>query len=283
MLVRSSLASPWWIPRWLVRLGYRIVDILIDAALASPINELRAELGQAPVTRIMDRWWNSSDLVLACFPDWLSPARADWPAKCQQVGFPDFNPQHGQALSAEVESFLDSGDAPIIFAHSAAVKQLDGFVDHSIAAARTMGYRSIFLGVDPPDHHEADVCFRPAEPHHLLLPRSAALVHHGGLGTALAAIRAGIPQLCVPQMLDQPANARSITQLGMGNTLSWKRYRASDLVRKLKPLLVEPRYREATRRYQQLLRSAPNACEQAADAIEAIFPTAEGSTGSRPS
>jgi UDP:flavonoid glycosyltransferase YjiC (YdhE family) len=40
-------------------------------------------------------------------------------------------------------------------------------------------------------------------PHAKLFPRVAAVVHHGGSGTTSAALRAGVPQVIVPHMMDQ--------------------------------------------------------------------------------
>ncbi|WP_344336467.1 nucleotide disphospho-sugar-binding domain-containing protein, partial [Kitasatospora putterlickiae] len=49
-----------------------------------------------------------------------------------------------------------------------------------------------------------------------LLPSCAAIVHHGGAGTALTALVHGVPQLVVPRLADQPANAAVIHARGVG-------------------------------------------------------------------
>jgi UDP:flavonoid glycosyltransferase YjiC (YdhE family) len=53
-------------------------------------------------------------------------------------------------------------------------------------------------------------------PHEWLLPQTAAVVHHGGAGTTGAAVRAGVPQLAVPHVGDQPYWGRRVAQLGIG-------------------------------------------------------------------
>ena len=45
-------------------------------------------------------------------------------------------------------------------------------------------------------------------PFRQLLPRCAAIVHHGGIGTTAAALTAATPQLVLPLAWDQPDNAR---------------------------------------------------------------------------
>lgn len=44
----------------------------------------------------------------------------------------------------------------------------------------------------------------------------AAIVHHGGAGTTMAATRSGMPQVIVPQIADQPYWAGRVADLGIG-------------------------------------------------------------------
>jgi UDP:flavonoid glycosyltransferase YjiC (YdhE family) len=55
-----------------------------------------------------------------------------------------------------------------------------------------------------------------AVPHDWLLPRSRAMIHHGGAGTVAACLRAGIPAVVVPFMADQFFWGRRIHDLGAG-------------------------------------------------------------------
>ncbi|MBE1500350.1 UDP:flavonoid glycosyltransferase YjiC (YdhE family) [Amycolatopsis lexingtonensis] len=47
-----------------------------------------------------------------------------------------------------------------------------------------------------------------------LLPRADLVVHHGGSGTTLGALAAGVPQLVLPQGADQFANAAALVDAG---------------------------------------------------------------------
>jgi len=53
-------------------------------------------------------------------------------------------------------------------------------------------------------------------PLHHLLDGSAAVVHHGGSGTTMAALAAGVPQLILPHGADQFINASAVAGLGIG-------------------------------------------------------------------
>jgi sterol 3beta-glucosyltransferase len=53
-------------------------------------------------------------------------------------------------------------------------------------------------------------------PHAWLFPRMAAVVHHGGAGTTAEGLRAGIPAVIVPFIVDQPFWAARVRTLGVG-------------------------------------------------------------------
>jgi UDP:flavonoid glycosyltransferase YjiC (YdhE family) len=67
-------------------------------------------------------------------------------------------------------------------------------------------------GLDLPDN------VRPAGyvPLGPLLATSTAVIHHGGAGTTLTALDAGVPQIVVPQGADGPINAAAVAAAGCG-------------------------------------------------------------------
>ena len=70
-----------------------------------------------------------------------------------------------------------------------------------------------------------------------LLPRCAALVHHGGIGTSSQALRAGTPQLVVPHAHDQPDNAARLVRLGVARKLEVGKFKRARITRTLSELL----------------------------------------------
>jgi sterol 3beta-glucosyltransferase len=52
-------------------------------------------------------------------------------------------------------------------------------------------------------------------PHDWLFPRTAAVVHHAGAGTTGAGLRAGVPAVPVPVLVDQPFWAARLHRLGV--------------------------------------------------------------------
>jgi MGT family glycosyltransferase len=56
-------------------------------------------------------------------------------------------------------------------------------------------------------------------PQTAVLHHAAAVVSHAGSGMVLAALAAGVPQLCLPHFADQPLNASAVADAGAGLTL----------------------------------------------------------------
>jgi sterol 3beta-glucosyltransferase len=61
-----------------------------------------------------------------------------------------------------------------------------------------------------------DVYVTEFVPYDWLLPRVAAVIHHGGAGTTAAGLRAGKPTVVCPFVADQPFGGRRVAGLGVG-------------------------------------------------------------------
>jgi UDP:flavonoid glycosyltransferase YjiC (YdhE family) len=76
-----------------------------------------------------------------------------------------------------------------------------------IEALRRTGQRAIMLGgwagLGETEKLPNTILGLDEAPHDWLLPRAAAIAHHGGAGTTAAALRAGTPSIIVPFFGDQ--------------------------------------------------------------------------------
>jgi UDP:flavonoid glycosyltransferase YjiC (YdhE family) len=142
-----------------------------------------------------------------------------------------------------------------------------------VRAAEVIGCRALLLvGRDP---RNRPTCALPPAmltveyaAHAALFPRAAAVVHHGGIGTTAAALRAGRPMLVVPHAHDQPDNAFRARRLGVARVLNADRYRADRAAAHLRTLLTVASYRTRARVVaDQIARE--NGARTAADTIAA--------------
>jgi rhamnosyltransferase subunit B len=239
-------------PRWMKQVLFALVDALIlDRNLKQPLNAFRATLGLAPVQRVMDRWMNSPQLVLAMFPEWFAAAQPDWPANTHAVGFAQFDA--GESESAEqAEAFLEAGPPPIVFTPGSAGSTMQQFFSESVQAAGRIGARAMLVTNFPeqvPRNLPADIQVFRYLPFSRLLPRSALLVYHGGIGTLAQGIKAGVPHLVVPHAYDQFDSGWRIERLGLGRCIPASHYRATRVAPVLRGLLEDAAVSQRCRQF----------------------------------
>jgi len=216
--------------------------------------------------------------LLAASPHVVPPA-PDWPDTLTQTGWwfrPDASPWRPPDALA---SFLDAGDPPVHLGFGSMpthdpASVLRSFLD----AVRRVGRRGVVSagwarlgrdGLRPGDLPDRVLAIEEA-PHEWLFPRCAAVVHHGGGGTTAAAFRAGVPQVVVPHIADQPYWGRRVHDLGCGPApLPRKHFRASALTAALEEALA-PASVEAARRMGRLVDAEDGAAD-AARAVAAVL------------
>ncbi|HEX5894677.1 MAG TPA: glycosyltransferase [Thermoleophilaceae bacterium] len=94
-----------------------------------------------------------------------------------------------------------------------------------------------------------------------VLGHAAAAVVHGGTGSTLGALAAGVPLVVVPLFADQPQNARRVAEVGAGLAVEPNREDVGATARPLRDaiesVLSEPSYGERARALADELRAEP--------------------------
>lgn len=94
-----------------------------------------------------------------------------------------------------------------------------------------------------------------------LLPYVSAIVCHGGSGTVLGALAAGVPLVVVPMFADQPANAEQVEAAGAGIAVPLERATAATVATALTRLLDEPAFTARARTIASSIADLPHARE----------------------
>jgi len=230
-------------PRWIKRSFWWLVDrFLIDPLVVPQLNAFRRELGLPSVSRVFRHWVHSPQRVIGLFPDWFAPPQPDWPQALHLTGFPLYDESDQQQLSPALVEFLDAGSPPIVFTPGSANQNAASFFRAAIDAVARLNRRAVLLtrytehlpSLPPTVLHE------PYAPLSRLLPRCAALVHHGGIGTLAQGLAAGIPQLTMPMGFDQPDNTSRLLRLGVARWSEPSRFSGETAARVLDALLSDP-------------------------------------------
>jgi rhamnosyltransferase subunit B len=263
------------LPVWAKRAMWWLVDRwLLDPMIVPELNRWRGELGLEPVSRVFKQWLHAPHRVIGLFPAWFAPIQADWPPQLQLTGFPLYDEADEHALSAGLQAFLDRGTPPILFTPGSANRAAALFFAAALDAAHRLGRRALFLTQYPeqlPAPLGADAWHEPYVPFSQVLPRCAAIVHHGGIGTCAQGLAAGVPQLTMPLGFDQPDNTARLSRLGVGRWVSPRRFQGERVAVELAALLGDSGVAERCEHWAQQMRGS-NALADTAAALEGLIP-----------
>jgi rhamnosyltransferase subunit B len=267
-LMDSRLGFLEHLPRWAWRSVFFLIHKAIDAKL-SGVNTVRAELGlRQPVRGILRDWWMSRERVLALFPDWYAPRRADWPPQAVLTRFPPYDGD--LALDPAAEQFLAEGPPPILFTPGSANMWGKPFFEAAAGACQRLGRRGMLVSgysEHVPAGLPRGVRRFDRLPFSRIFARCAAVVHHGGVGTSAQGLAAGVPQLIMPMAHDQPDQAQRLKRLGVGDSLLPRHFHAEAVAAKLKHLLESEKTASACLRAKALM-AAQMPPEQVADVLQ---------------
>lgn len=264
----GSMSIPRWTPLFWRRLLWQVANrVSIDPATLPSLNAGRALRGLPPVTGFLEHMVRAPDAAINLFPSWFAPRQTDWPPHITGGDFPRaddgatphlspspaLSPFPAQSplppapplspLAPALEQFLAAGPAPIGFTPGTGHQHAAGHFNMALDALGRLGRRGLFITphrAQVPDSLPPHVMWVAEAPFNALLPRLAALVHHGGIGTMAEAFRARVPQLVVPSAFDQFDNAARARQLGVARVILSRRLSARRLHHGLGELLASP-------------------------------------------
>ncbi|MEK7950424.1 glycosyltransferase [Luteolibacter soli] len=240
--VMHGAPVPQGAPVWMKKIQWAIAEKVVDRHVLPELNRFRARHGLAP-TRGVLRGWHSPDRVIALFPEWYAAPQPDWPEQVIQTGFPLFDESEQREVPQELEDFLNDGEPPVVFTPGSAMDRGHEFFDEAVKAMKLLGKRAVLISrfddTIPADLPKGVRHFSYV-PFSQVLPRAAAMVYHGGIGTCAQTLRAGIPHLLMPMAHDQLDNLSRVHDLGTGDGLPPKRFKAKQIAATLDRLLHDP-------------------------------------------
>lgn len=178
--------------------------------------------------------------VVGLFPAWFVPAGAAVPPEARFTGFPLYDGPEGE-LSAALDAFLRDGPPPVVLFGGSNGTRAREVLGRALAACRRLGRRAVVVSRDPTAPaaaRDGDALAVPYAPFGRLLPRAAAVVHHGGIGTIGRCLAAGVPQLALTANFETPENAAAMAALGVGEAVPAADATAPAVAERLEGLLA---------------------------------------------
>lgn len=207
-----------------------------EEVIGGHVNRLRAQRGLPPLQETVIRWSYSPDLVVGFFPEWFAPRKAHWPQNTQHTPFP-LPPVSDQELDPQLTACCQAAVKPLVIIAGTFNLDPEGFLRTMYELCERLQRPGILLGwrgpapQDPPENFH----IRSFVPLSALLPHADLFIHHAGVGTLAEGIRAGIPQIALPHIVQQKGLGKCIETLGLGYSLETKTLTADQL----QPLAIQ--------------------------------------------
>ena len=217
---------------------------LFDKGLED-LNAARRANGLKPLEHVLDQFLEADRLLILTsrafeFPQYSPPPQVRFcgPRLDDPAWAGEWEPPTGDAplvLVGLSSTFMDHADVLQRIASALGDLPVRGLV--------TTGPALDPAAIDAP----ANVDVIRSAPHSQVLPHAAAVVTHGGHGTVIKALAAGVPQICLPLGRDQLDNAARVEAHGAGLRLKPKAKPAA-IARAVRRVLDDERFAEGARR-----------------------------------
>jgi MGT family glycosyltransferase len=233
------------------------VTLAVFRSWMPALNRVRAEVGLPPV-RGLPGLMARADRVLVCSSPSYDFGSGSVPANVRYVG-PQLDDDPGEG-SGEWGAG-EPGQPLVLVGLSSTVMHQEALLQRAADAlgqAQVRGLVTTGPAVDPAVISvPPDVTVTRWVRHADVLPHCSAVITHGGHGTVMKALIAGVPLIVVPLGRDQPDNAGRVVYAGAGVRLR-KNATVSALRVAISRVIEDPRYRAAAQHMAARLAAERN-------------------------
>ncbi len=242
-----------------------------SAPLMAPLDEVRRDLGLAPDPNGEEIF---RYLALALMPpSWVGPDEELPPtAHFVRQAPPD------NAAAGDLLLWLGARPPgrPLVHATlgTTEVTRTPGLYEAILAGLRD---EPIDLVVAVGEHRDL-ASFGPQPPHvrieryvdhGALLPRCDVVVTHGGRGTVMGCLGAGVPLVVIPMQGDQPRNAQRCADLGVGRAVGPEERTSAVIQAAVRAVLADPTFRRNAERLRDEINALPG-MDRAVELLERL-------------
>ncbi len=265
----GALAAARWagIPHLQVTIGMAELSHAVIEVTGDPLREL-ALLAGLPEDALVRA--AADEPLLSSVPDRLDRAGDDAYVDTVAFRYRDQPP----TLTAEPLPSWGDPEAPLVYVTFGSVtgllppfagvfrQALDGLAELPLRVLMTVGRRVDPASLGPSSSNARVEAWRPQEQ---VLSSAAAMLGHGGFGTTMGALAAGVPQVVAPIFSsDQRINARHVAAVGAGCAIDPGPDVIERACREVMTMLEDPSYRRSAQAVAAEIAALPSAAEAVA-------------------
>ncbi len=261
--------------QWLNKPSFLLAQQIMWQSFRSADNKARQQVLQLPASLFWGPFSSlkgSKQAVLYGYSSYVLPQPRDWNAFQHVTGYWFLDPPQNWEPPADLLHFLQSGPPPVYIGFgSMTSSKPEEAADLVLEALARTGQRGVLYegwGGLKKEQLPESVFMTGSVPHTWLFPRMAAVVHHGGVGTAAAGFAAGVPSIITPFFADQPFWGQRAYELGVGpKPIARKRMTVDNLTAAIEHAISDEEMRKKAALLGERIR-AENGVAQAVHVIE---------------
>lgn len=198
----------------------KAIGVLVNPFMVRPYNKIRTNLGLQKVKTFYDLV--SPYLNLIPINSVVYPPDKYWEKKNKVVGYWLLEEDEEYQPSDLLKNFIEAGKPPIIISLGAMgfeaeeeKKKLDIFINSinkTDMRAIIQGFNKTLQNYSLPEN----VISIGNVPHSWLFQQAYCVIHHGGFSTTATVLKAGVPSIVIPHVLDQNLWAQKVYELKAG-------------------------------------------------------------------
>jgi MGT family glycosyltransferase len=229
-----------------------LIERLWDRAGLAGLNALRAKYGLVSLAHVFDQVRRAQRQLV------MTSRALDFPATLpngtRYVGPVLDDPQWSEQAPWTAPA---GADPLVLVAMSSTFQDQIGSLQHVIDALATLPVRALVTAGPALDvgslKPTANVTVVASAPHRQVLRHAAVVITHGGHGTVVKALAAGVPMVLLPHGRDQADTAVRVSMRGAGVTLK-RSARPKQIAAAVRLLLEDASYRAAAQRLGEVVR-----------------------------
>jgi MGT family glycosyltransferase len=253
----------------------RIIEWQWDSHGLAELNALRTRYGLAPTSHVFDQVRRASRQLVMTSP--ALDFGTTLPDNARYVGPVLDDPRWSEAVSWTPPA---GSDPLVLVAMSSTFQDQIGTLQRVMDAMGTLPVRAIVTAGPAVDvtalRPASNVTVVASAPHRQILPHASVVITHGGHGTVVKALAAGVPLVLLPHGRDQGDTSVRVSSLGAGMALS-RSARPTAIARAVRLVIQEVSYRKAAERLGDIVRR-----DAASDALMRELEEVAGRTDCKP-
>jgi MGT family glycosyltransferase len=219
----AKIPFPRFLRKYWLRVNWSLSNKVVDAAINRVVGK---SLIKAGIPRFKDFLLQPADLAMVSVSKALFEPSWKYSPRFHFIGYLRWQAKSPQDVLDRVHAFTQGTHVPVLTFGSVTFKNkeeiVQRFLENWPKGKKIIIQRGwVNFSIPKPVDYILEV---GSMSHDDLFAHASVVVHHGGAGTTSTALHAGVPQLIIPHIGDQPFWAREVRTLGAGKRVgrrSW--------------------------------------------------------------